>query len=101
MTSANRNEFIEALERTQFFANYELMLVEDQHVVDYALTEPRAAFLALTGRRVHNEAYLKKFGKAFDPGNALVWAQKLGLPHLFLSSLLYCNMFCRCCRSKI
>jgi len=76
----NSQEFVEKLGSTGLLANFELMLPDDQHVVDYSLADPKLAFLALTGRRIQNEFYLKNYGKTFPVPVGIVWAKSLGVP---------------------
>lgn len=80
LKDSEKEKFLSLLSKTGFVANFEFLLPEDQHIVDYQLKEDTPRFLTFSGRRILNDSFINVFGKCVNPMEAISWAKSIGLP---------------------
>uniref|UniRef100_A0A7S1KUP7 DUF7920 domain-containing protein n=1 Tax=Percolomonas cosmopolitus TaxID=63605 RepID=A0A7S1KUP7_9EUKA len=78
MDKEKREEFLSTLSGHGLMMNFELMLKEEQHVVDYQLEKHELRFLAFTPRTFENDEFCNQIGKCLPVVASMEWVKQFG-----------------------
>lgn len=81
--------FINIIEKSGLLMNFELLLVNDQHVVDYKLLKDELRFLAFTPRTFENDEFLALVGKCLPVPESLQWIKSFSINCATFKEFIY------------